>query len=240
MALSTELDGIVVAATDLGDSDRIVRLLTAARGRVSIVVRRARSKGGGATGLGTVARAVVGQARDGLFAAKSLEALGGPVRARDSLLRIALLSWGCELCGALAPEGAPADKLHGLLTAWLSLLEGPREPTAAHRLALEAKACTFAGFSPRLVVCAACGGAVQDPVVFDADAGGAVHGRCGGGRAVSARGLHALEDLRRTPLAEVEGATPPVPAYLLTDFAEHHLGRPLRARALLSAATGGG
>lgn len=235
-AARREWAGIVCGTTDLGDADRIVRLLTPDLGRVAVVVRRARSRSAAATDLGASVRIAVGPLRDGLATARTIEAIGAPGRARGTLVRIALLSWGCELVGALAPEHAPAERLHGLLVAWLALLEGPREPGVAHRLALEAKAATFAGLAPALVRCVACGRPIDDPAVFDADSGGAAHARCGGGARVSAAGLAAVEALRRTPLAAIDGPPPAIPPFLLTAFVEHHLGRALASRALLDAA----
>ncbi len=227
----------MVGAVDTGDADRIVRLLSAELGRVSVVVRRARSRSGAATQVGTVVRVTAASPRDGLYAAKSVEVVAGPMRARDSLLRIGLLSYGCELCAALAPEHTPAPKLAGLLRAWLALLEGPNEPGTAHRLALEAKACTFAGLAPALLRCATCGGGLDDPTVFDPESGGGIHARCGGGARVTTTALRDLDQLRRQPLSEIgDAAAPQVPAWLLAGFVEHHLGRPLVSRAWLAGA----
>lgn len=228
------VEGIVVGSVDLGDADRILRVLTPTEGRVSVVVRRARSRSGAATAPGTAIRATIARSRDGLRVARAVEAVRAPVRARDSLPRIALLGYGCELCGGLAPESAAAPKLHRLLEAWLLLLEGDAEPGVRHRLALEAKALAFAGLAPALVRCAACGDDLEDPVGFDPEAGGGRHARCGGGERVRAAGLRAIDDLLRTPLAEIEPGPSPSPPFLLAGFAEHHLGRPLHSRSLLA------
>ena len=228
------VEGLVVGSVDLGDADRILRVLTPLEGRVSVVVRRARSRSGAATAPGTSVRIAIARARDGLRVARAVEAISSPVRARDTLGRIALLAYGCELCGALAPEVAPAPRLHGLLGAWLQRLEGQDEPGACCRLALEAKALTFAGLAPALLRCAACGEVLDDPAVFDAEAGGGLHARCGGGLRVPAGALQALDALLRTPLAEIAEGPPPSPPFLLAGFAEHHLGRGLQSRALLA------
>ncbi|MCA9492876.1 MAG: DNA repair protein RecO C-terminal domain-containing protein, partial [Myxococcales bacterium] len=166
----------------------------------------------------------------------SAERLAGPRRAREELERIALLGYGCELCAALAPESAPAEKLHGLLLAWLEFLEAPEPIGPAARPALEAKALTFAGLMPSIARCAACGELLEEPIVFDPEAGGALHARCGGGSPVRLAGLRALEVARRTPLAE-GGRLPPIdlPRWLLGGFVTWHLGRPLQSRALLEA-----
>jgi DNA repair protein RecO (recombination protein O) len=233
--VSAALEGIVVGSVDFGDADRIVRVLSSASGRVPVLVRRARSRSGAATSPGTALRVAVSRTRDGLHVAKSVEVVHAPVRARDTLGRIALLAYGCELCGALAPEGAPAPKLHGLLASWLQLLEGPDEPGVPHRVALEAKACAFAGFAPALTRCAVCHERLDDPAGFDADAGGALHARCGSGVRLPAAQARAIDALLRTPLAAIPPAgVGPLPTFLLTSFVEHHLGRALHSRALLA------
>lgn len=236
------LEGIVVGALDLGEADRLVRLLSASEGRLSVVARGARGsrrRFSGATDLGTKVALTRTRRRGELSAAAALDVLRAPLRARDELERIAYLAYGCELCAAFAPEGAPAEKLYGLLDTWLALTESESGPTVASRCALEAKALTFAGTGPTLLVCAVCGAALSDPAVFDPDAGGGRHAHCGGGesaRPVAFRTLKILELLRRTPLADTPAV--PVPAdgvWLLADFARYQLGRELAARAWWAA-----
>jgi DNA repair protein RecO (recombination protein O) len=228
------IEAIVVGAVDLGEADRLVRFLSADEGRVNAVCRGARSsrrRFAGVTDLGSKVLLTRGRRRSALPSASSVEILRGPNHAREDLERIAMLAYGCELCAALAPEGAPAEKLFGLLDRWLLLTEAEPGPTVASRLALEAKAATFAGIGATLTTCAACGGALHDPVVFDPEAGGGLHARCGGGRPVRAASLALVEELRRAPLSESPGR--PVPAdatWLLADYVRHHLGRDLAAR----------
>jgi DNA repair protein RecO (recombination protein O) len=232
------VEGIVVGSVDLGEADRIVRLLTAEEGRLSVLVRNARSsrkRFAGVTELGTRILAHRGRGRGSLIPLTDAERLGGPDRARTQLERIALLAYGCELCASLAPEGAAAEKLYGLLAAWLDALEGDRAPDDAARIALEAKALTFAGLTPALVRCAVCGERVDDPAVFDPEAGGALHARCGGGRPVPAEQLVAFEAWRRVPTFDVVGQpVPPAVRWLLSDFVQHQLGRALTSRAWLA------
>lgn len=233
------LDGVVVGLVDLGEADRIVRLLTADTGRTSVLARGARGsrrRYAGAFELGARVRVQLGRGRGALPSVADADVLEAPDVARAEVERIALLGYGCELCAALAPEDAPAPKHHGLLAAWLDLLEGPVRPGTASRAALEAKALTFSGLAPALVVCARCGGGIEDPAVFDPESGGALHARCGGGRTLGAVALRELDVLRRTPLADTAARpAPAAPAWLLSDFAQHQLGRALRSRALLEA-----
>ncbi len=228
---------IVVGAFDFGESDRIVSLLTPDDGRLRALARRARAskkRFPGLLDLGTELAVAVRKGRGELPVLTEAERVRGPDQARQAWERLPWLFYGCEVCSALAPEGSEALKLFKLLQTWLALLEHT-PPSAASRWALEAKALTFAGLAPGLVRCAECGETVDDPAAFSIEAGGALHGRCGGGRTVSASALEALEALRRTPLFEtVAKSAPELPEGLLADAIEAQLSRRLESRGFLS------
>ena len=236
--MNSRIRGFVVGATDFGEAHRIVRLLSAEHGRVALLARNARSSSrtfGGLLELGTELDVEVRAGRSDLRLFLEADRLGGPRVARKDLDRIALLAYGCELCSALAAEESPAEKLHPLLRVWLELLEGEGTPGVASRIALEAKALTFAGVTPQLVRCCHCGRDLDEPVVFDPRSGGASHARCGGGHAVSLADLRCIEALRRAPLATSVAAAPPRSTGLLAATVEAQLGRPLRSYAVLAS-----
>lgn len=233
-------EGIVVGSADFGEAHRIVRFLAADRGRVSVLARGARTSKKRFAGMldpGTRLRVQLVRGRGSLWVMGDTDRLGGPKRAREELERIAMLAYACEVCGALASEEQPAPKLMKLLLVFLALLEADPTPGAASVLALEAKALTFSGLAPALVRCAECGDLLDDggeSLVFDPAAGGALHARCGGGRAVSGALLKQLERLRRTPLADtVSQGVPNSSLRLLAHTVEAHLGRGLRSRSLV-------
>ncbi len=237
------VEGVVVGGVDHGEANRIVRFLCAEEGRISALARHARASRRRFAGVlepGTRLRLHRQRGRGQLPNLIEVDRLGGPNRARGDIDRIALLAYGCELCAALAPESHPAPKLFRLLTVWLDLLEDEATAGIASRAALEAKAMTFAGVAPALVRCPVCGEALDDPLVFDFDGGGGRHGRCGGGRPVSARALLELETLRRTPLSETLGRVLAGPTWLLSDYVQHHLGRALKSRRLIEDLAGSG
>lgn len=227
----------MVGSFDLGESDRILRLLSPVQGRVSVVARRVRAskrRWGGVFDVGNRVRYRLGRSKGNLASVSEAEAVAVPRRARKELERVALLAYGCEVCASLAPEHHEAQRLHKLLVTWLDVLEGEGALHNGSRIALEAKALTFAGLSPQLVRCARCGLPAEDPLVFDPESGGALHQHCGTGRELSDRWAQVMEGLRRTPLAETPGlAVPPVVAPILADFIEYHLGRAIRSRGLV-------
>lgn len=232
---------IVLTRQDLGEADRIVRLLTPEHGRVDVIARGARAsrhRYPGALETGARLELTWTRSRGELPTLGSVDIVAVPVRARQDYRRLVLVAWGCEVVLALSEAGLDALKGFGLLCAWLDRLEAEAPVSEAVRLAFEAKALTFAGLAPRLAQCAACGEVLSGVVAFDPEAGGGVHAHCGTGTQVADAALAAVERLRRAPLAEIEEEAPEgVVRWLLADFIEHHTRRPLKARALLVEAT---
>jgi len=232
-----EDDVVVVGRHDLGESDRIVRLVTRAHGRVDAVARgarRSRKRFAGALDPGTRGVARWTKGRGDLATLLDLSEVRGVRRAREDWDRRALLAYGCEVVAVLCGP-APEPRLHRLLVAWLDLLEGEAAPGVASRVALEGKALTFAGTAPSLTTCPRCGEPLAGTVRFDAEAGGGVHGGCGTGPAVQATSLAVLEALRRTPLVDTPSrAVPPAAWWVLSDFVRYQTGSPLRSRASLA------
>jgi DNA repair protein RecO (recombination protein O) len=234
---------IIVGSTNLGESDRLVRFLCPEEGRVALVARGARAsrkRFAGQLELGNRVTVLRRKGRGSLDRLDGVDEVRAPSRARTDLDRIALLAWGCELCSGLAGEGQASPKLHRLLEVWLDLLDAEAIPGVPSRLALEAKALTFAGLSPALIRCARTGAPLVGKARWDAEIGGAHSGAVG--RPISGSDLSILEALRRTPLSETPGCEPPSPNahWILADFAEYQLGRQLRSRRLLSELTSHG
>ncbi|MBT3218672.1 MAG: DNA repair protein RecO [Proteobacteria bacterium] len=237
------MQGVIVGGTDVGEAHRICRLLTPEEGNVSLMVRQARASKKRFAGLldpGTQLVVRTKKGRGGLPLLVDADLVTAPNLSRQHLERLALLAYGCEVCSRLAPEGYGTPKLFKLLVVWLEILEGEKPPTQACRLALEAKALTFAGLTPRLHHCALCDQTIEDSNVFDAEAGGALHSHCGSGRLVSGAALMSLERLRRTPLAQT--VEPQLVAeldirdvrWLLADFVQHQICGPLKSRDLVA------
>jgi DNA repair protein RecO (recombination protein O) len=231
------IEARVVGGVDLGEADRVVRLLSADQGRWSAVARGARAsrrRFAGALEIGTRLHVVVRRGRGDLPVLAEAERLSGPVRAREDWDRLLLLGYGTELVASLAPEAAEAAKLYGLYGAFVDQLEGDRLPVGL-RTALECKALVFAGLGAVLDRCARCGGPPEGGMRFWAEAGGAVHGPCGSGTPVSIADLRAWSTDLHRPMAEAAAVSEE--PWLLARFAEHQLGRRLRSLELLA---GGG
>jgi len=233
-----------VGHVDLGERDRILRLLTADLGRVSAVARGARGsrkRFAGAMDSGALIAASLRPGRGELWVLDVATLLEGRSGARQDLHRLSLLAYAVELCSSLARQEHPEPKLFGLLEMAALLIDamtGP--PGSAFRAGLEAKALTFAGLTPSLRACVACGeeaGSVDGAgeVSFAPLRGGVLHSTCGPeGIRVSETWCAAVEDARRTPLrALVDRDLPPGPSWALSAMVEAHLRRGLKSKTLL-------
>ncbi len=234
-------EAIVVGFVDVGESDRILRLLSASRGRFSASLRGARSARGRSAGVlepGTTIRFRAGPGNRDLVRLTSPEIVASPMRPREDLGRAMALAYGLEVASSLAPEGHDGERLAGLLAAWIRLLEADAPPTDSRRVAFEAKALTFAGLRPSLDVCGRCGGAIDGAAAtFDLEHGGAAHASCRGGAPVASEELHILGRLLRAPMElAVER---PSDVWRLARLIEHHLGRALRTRGVWAAVNDG-
>ena len=239
-----ELEAILVGQSDYRESDRIVRLLSAEHGLIRAVAgsaRASRRRFGGSLDPGNRLSAILRRGRGALWHLEEVTLLDGRRHARADLDRLTLLAHACEAVAALARPDTPEPQLFGLLQVACLLIDGaPQPPGAMFRMALEAKALTFAGLTPALVRCVECATPLHTggPWTFDPARGGGLHDRCDrtGGRPVSQRWLRALETGRRTPLKELISARAPAgPSWLLAEIIEAHTEQPLRARGVLAS-----
>lgn len=240
-APAVELTAIVLGHVDYGEADRIVRLISAERGLVSVLARGVRSskkRFGGGLEFGNRVAALVRRGRGELDVLDSAELLDGRPHLRADLDRIALAAYLCDLVASMARPDHAEPRLYGLLDVGLVVLDAITEaPSPLFRLAFEAKALTFAGYAPRLDACAVCGEPFADePLVYAPGAGGALHRRCGGGHSITAVAAAALDSARRTPLADlVDTAPPDCEPWLLYEHLLWQIGRPLRSKSLLAS-----
>ena len=173
---------IVLKYTDYGETDRIAHLLTKEHGLISAMVRGARvsqKKYAGMIDLGNQLEVAFSSTKGDIWTLKSASTSKSMHRIRNSLPKIAFLSYACELISHAAQAGNPEPRLYGLLEQLLQILEhqdgkiGPR-----FRIAFELKALTFAGYRPQLQTCMACLKKISPPLSLFTTEGGVFHDEC--------------------------------------------------------------
>jgi len=241
-----KLRAIVLGTVDYGESDRVVTLFTAERGRLAAFARGARAsrrRFGGALEPFTLLSVEAKERRGAeLLSLESVQVERGFGALRGDLARIACASYACELARELTREAEPHLDLFELLAAYLGGLDAA-PPAAAGLRAFELGALRAAGLGPRLEACARCGeapGGEGTRLRFDPAHGGLLCHRCAAFASPAARDLSAAT-ARALARLDAEGAGEgdlgPEEAResreALTAFIEHHLGRRLQSRRFL-------
>jgi DNA repair protein RecO (recombination protein O) len=230
-------DAVVLRTYKLGEADRIVVLLTRARGKVRAVakgVRKTKSKFG--SRLEPTSHIAVqlyeGRELDIVTQAETIDQFRG---VRDDLDRIARASAMLETADQLAQEGQVNPRLYTMLVGALRTLDGSSSPLVVP--AFFWKVLALEGYRPQVDACVLCGDDVSPLVAFDLESGGLLCRTCRRGTAVSPEAVDLLQMILGGRLNEALAA-PAAPAthevdHLATRAVEHHLERRLRSVTVL-------
>ena len=247
---------LVLRVVNFGESDRVVTLLTAAHGKLSVLARGARAskrRFGAALSLFGYGEATIRERRgQELWLLEELHTSRGFARLPQELGRFSHACYALELCLHLCPPHEPEPAVLDLtlrLFEYLDALPLDDKPAAEALRIYELRLLRAIGLTLQLRECAACGHDVPDlPYVpFDVSRGGVLcpdacwlgpiptHlGPHGGGLAAEVR--RALQQLEELPLDPVVLAALSLPRpvqrvcrELLVAVLQHHLGRNLRA-----------
>jgi DNA repair protein RecO (recombination protein O) len=237
---------VLLRQVDTGEADRVVTLLTEARGRVSAIARgarRSRKRFGAALGLFVLAEATLrrGRGSGGLYTLTGYEAVQTFPGISSRLGGIAHASYITELVRELSPADQQEPVLYELLLQAYHHLHRHPPGTAALRW-LEHRALSAAGLEPQLESCVRCGTAVgadagegTAEAGIDVDRGGVTCPACTRAEgAMAPESLAALRALSRVPLTEA-GAVPWSPTVdqdlrrALGGIVSSTLGRPLKS-----------
>jgi DNA repair protein RecO (recombination protein O) len=238
MALLTT-EALVLRGYKLGETSKVVVLLTRERGKLRAVARGAR--GGqpryqsALEPLSEVRVSLHGRQGAELLRLGQAELLHSAFRAGSRSLEAALFLSGCvELLDAFSPEGEAEDRVYRLALAVVQAAEKGASPELLGRY-LEAWLLKLHGLYPPLDRCAACGGELPatGALAYHRAAHGFVCGSCGPatGPDLPADSRRLLVELFRRPpdaLGEAGPAARPVEAFH-RDLIAAHLERDLRA-----------
>lgn len=239
------LTALVLGSINLGESDRLMHLLTRERGRVAVRARgarRSRKRYGGRLERYALIRARVKTHR-GRSALGDVDLLRPFLGVRDDLLRTAMADHLLELVRTVTRDDEPVPEMFGLLLQALAALDTGPEPGEAWVRAASMRTLQLAGVGLSLRVCCACGKPPDRyPAGFSAAAGGILcgeHAQEDPGALPLSRDDHAtLSRLAAADLADpggvaVDGADVRRIRGYLARFGEYHLERRLRTAAFL-------
>ena len=188
----TVIKGIVLRSVDTKESDKILTLLTAGMGKVSVVAKGARSRRSkvtAATQLLAYSELVLSESHGWqyLSEASTIELFDG---VRQDVELLSLASYFAELTEAVAYEESEAGEILSLLLNALYALGHLKKPPELVRAAFEMKLMSLIGFEPLLERCAYCGAEQPQQPVLDIAGGILRCQRCGpsGGRSAQLTG----------------------------------------------------
>ncbi len=247
-------DALVLRTVDVGESDRILHLLTPRTGRLSVIAKGARrsvKRFPGTLDLFNHLRVQVERRRPTSMARLELARLQRTFHGvREHPSRFALGCYLLELLDRLAPEGGSREELAALFRFALASLElfDTSEPDARLRTLLELRALEALGLRPELTRCVRCGealgaGAGGAPIAFHVGEGGPVCARClREGEALLPVHLGTLRtldqglrlDLGRLDRLGLGGQALAEARTLLARFLRFHVGVELRSERFLS------
>lgn len=234
-------EGVVLRTHKLGESDRIVVLMTAGRGKVRAVakgVRKTKSRFGGRLEPPTRVSLLLYQGRE-LDVVNQAETLDHFRPIRDDLGRMTDSMALLEAVDQVAQEGEPNAALYRMLAGALRALSDAPQRPALLVGAFYWKLLALEGVAPVLDGCARCDRPWPDSdlVAFDPVEGGALCRTHRRGAALEPGALDLIRRILRGQLAGALAETPsPVTAAvsdLATAAVEAHLERRLRTVHLL-------
>lgn len=232
MRSKTQTQGIIIREQTIGESDRLVTVLTRDHGVVRAFARRAKnykdSKNSG-TSLLCYSRLDLYEGRDKYIinAAYPIEVFFG---LRQDIVRLALGQYFCELAVELVPEGVESeDYLRLVLNALHFLCQGTRPPELLKPI-VELRMLSVSGYMPDLVGCAGCGAYESERMFFRVNRGEIYCGKCYQNKGSPAVGLSpgALMGMRHIIYSDFER----VFSFNLTGNALRELGEAAEAYAV--------
>lgn len=196
--MQVKTQGLIIREQSVGESDRIVTVLTRDEGVVRAFARRAKNlkdSKHSATGLLCYSRLNLYKGREKYIIndAFPIEVFFG---LRRDITALALGQYFCSLAAELVPEGVESEEYLRLVLNGLHFLcEGTR-PSALLKPVVELRMLSISGFMPDLVCCARCGAYEADPMAFQVQEANICCKACGGqGHMLSPAALTAMRHI---------------------------------------------
>lgn len=237
--------GVILHRLQLGETDRVVTLLSQERGKVAAVAKGSRKPGGkltGATELFTYGRFLLAEGRN-LDIITQCEVIEGFTSLRENLDLLARAAYVCELADHMLDDRQPSPStLDLLLWALHVLATGPHLPDVLVH-SFEIRVLQDRGYGLELRQCVRCGAQAQPGSAWvSPQMGGRVCGQCrrsaSDGAAMAPSALDLLASLLNWDAVAV-GQAEPQPAdmaavqRLLRWAIRHRTDREMRSSGFL-------
>lgn len=165
--------GLVIKEQSIGESDKLITVLTAKHGIVRAFSRgakKAKSKKGAATSLLAYSDFTFSKAKD-TFSVE--EALVKEVffELREDVSKMALAQYFCELAYEFCEEEFESEEILRLFLNSLWLLKSNKKTVPFIKAVTEMRLMSLSGYMPALVACDRCGQYETDTMFFSSESG---------------------------------------------------------------------
>lgn len=232
-------DALVLRTYKLGETSKVVVLLTRERGKVRVVARGARSARSryqsSLEPLSEVRVTLYGRQGAELLRLGQCELVRSAFRTGGRLEDSLALQYLAELLDAFAQEGEAEDAVYRLAIAVVHAAQAGVSSAVLSRY-VEAWLLKLHGIYPPLDRCASCAGALPEgDLAYHRPARGFVCQACrpASGPAIPAESRAFLERALRTAPSSMTGPAPPALADFHQALIEQHLERELRSYRVL-------
>ncbi|MBR2020398.1 MAG: DNA repair protein RecO [Clostridia bacterium] len=196
------IDGLVVRVRDMANHDRYLSVLTAERGRITVLSKGSHSLKGAQTAVSQLY--TYGNfefyRRGSFYILKS----GSPIHPFYALSmdidRLNLAAYLCDVTYELTDEGEEAGDMLRLLLNSLYAVSGDRYPQETVKAAFEMRAAVLSGYAPDLSGCTFCGSLEAESLYLDVMNGALVCSECLHKRARSNDGHGVYDDIREADI----------------------------------------
>ncbi len=174
--------GIVLRETQTKEADKILTVLTAEQGRLSVVARGARRKNSriaAASELLAYSELVLYE-RHGWFLLDEASTLELWENVRRDVVLLSLASYFAEMTEAVTGEGEDATETLALLLNALYALDRLDKPEELVKAAFELRLLALSGYEPLVSRCAVCGATAPKAPMLDPQQGVVLCRECAG------------------------------------------------------------
>ena len=174
------INGVVVRVRDTGDHDRYLSILTAEKGRISMLAKGSRSLKGGQTAVSqlyTYGNYEIYEKNDFMWL-RSGSVIEGFFGLRNDIELISLAAYIADVAWELSGEDIPAvDMLRMTLNAFYALANRLKDPAIVKGV-YELRSAGFSGFMPDVIHCRYCKKDTADRFYLDVMNGALICSDC--------------------------------------------------------------
>lgn len=165
--------GLILRETPIGDYDKIMTVLTAAHGKISVFARgakRLKSPLFSPTQLFSYSEMTLYKSTNTYYIRQGA-LIESFYHIRDTLEGAALAGYLADVAADVAQEGQKEESLLRLVLNCFYAIAGKIKPLEQIKAVFELRAAAEAGFLPNLVACAGCGKSSLETYYFDVSGG---------------------------------------------------------------------